>query len=125
MARTYLYILSNKYSRRMKICTTPNLLASVYRAREMYQRGQSWKSKTDRADRLVYYEEYRKPEHAFERKKEIGALSQLEIEELIERLNPYHDDLWPQVSESYHFDQMGIKVDKIRRRMTMRWYEHL
>ena len=125
MARTYLYILANKYNGKMKICTTPNLLASVYRAREMYQRGQSWKAKTDRANRLVYYEEYRKPEHAFEREKEISALSQIELEQLIERLNPHLDDLWPQVAESYQFDEIGIKVDKIRRRMTKRWYEHL
>ncbi|WP_068491227.1 MULTISPECIES: hypothetical protein [unclassified Oleiphilus] len=122
MARTYLYILANKYNARMKICTTPNLLASVYRAREQYRRGQTWKTKTDR---LVYFEEYRDPKHALERKKEIAALSQLEREHFIERLNPHLDDLWPQVAESYHFDEMGIKVDKIRRVMTKRWYEHL
>ena len=122
MARTYLYILANKYNGRMKICTTPNLLASVYRAREQYQRGQTWQTETNR---LVYYEEYRIAEHAQIRKKEISALSQGEKERLIEALNPHMDDLWPQIAESYHFDKMGIKVDKVRRVMTKRWYEHL
>ena len=122
MARTYLYILANKYSGEMKICITANLLASVYRAREQYQRGKTWQTKINR---LVYYEEYRQAEHAHERKREISALTQLEKEHLIETLNPHLDDLWDQVAESYHFHEMGIKVDKIRRMMTKRWYEHL
>jgi len=88
---SYLYILASKRNGTLYVGATTNLIQHIWQHKNTsFNRFTSKYAIT----RLVYYEAYNELEFAFEREKRLKAWKRAWKIELIEKMNPYWNDLY-------------------------------
>jgi putative endonuclease len=96
MKRGYIYIMTNKRNGTLYVGVTSNLLKRIFEHREKIVEGFS---KKYNLDKLVYYEVAQSIDVAIQREKQIKNWTRKWKLNLIEKKNPYWDDLYDQINE--------------------------
>jgi putative endonuclease len=90
----WVYIMSNKMNGTLYVGVTSDLVRRVYEHRECLVDGFT---KAHELKRLVYFEAYDEIGAAIQREKSLKRWSRAWKVELIQKLNPFWDDLFDQI----------------------------
>ncbi len=92
--RGYTYIMASRMAGTLYIGVTSDLVKRIYQHREGITDGFT---KQHHVHRLVYYEQYGSIVEAIEREKQLKSWKRVWKIQLIEKVNPKWDDLYPQI----------------------------
>ena len=92
--QSYVYILANRTNRVLYIGVTSNLIKRVYEHQNKLIRGFTEKYNIEK---LVYYEIFADIRDAITREKQLKGGSREKKLQLIEKSNPFFEDLYPTI----------------------------
>ena len=91
----YVYVLASRRNGTLYVGVTSNLVQRAWQHREGFV---SSITKEHDVKKLVWYEQHETAESAIKREKQIKKWNRAWKVELIETVNPYWNDLYPQVA---------------------------
>ena len=94
MNNYYVYIITNEYNTTVYTGITNNLVRRIYEHKNKLIKGFSAKYNLYK---LVYFEQTESVESAIIREKQIKNYSRAKKEQLINSMNPKHEDLYPTI----------------------------